>query len=296
MARAFTDKNMDVACINFRGCCGAPTESIMQYHGGFTDDLIHFLDEYTGRQKQTPGNNMLALTEKLFLMNSHRTEKKRKPIYISGFSMGANVALKCLGDLSMDAIDKYNIRGAAVTGAPFNIGFHERQLTDFPIQRFVYAESLRKSMQNRVEILVDKFCGGDKDTDVFDYWKCRSARTIGDIEDGLIAPLYGFKDRYDYYEQSASLPVMDKIAVPVYVLNAEDDPFFNSHLFPWKQCCDRGGVAPVKLETTVDGGHLGHIFHRDDRGSEEDAPIPVSSFAPMELARFIKHVHTSNFV
>lgn len=262
MARAYQEINMDVACINFRGCCGNPNDTVYQYHAGFTDDVMVFLDQWAKRNKE------------------------QRPLYITGFSLGANVALKLLGDLSMDAVDKYNIRGAAVSGAPFSLHHHWRQLIDYDFHRIVYAGSVLKSMKKKVQYITDRFFDGDTNHGLFDYSKCMNAKTISEIEDAMIAPLYGFQDRFEYYDKSASLPVIDRIAVPTFVLNAKDDPFFNPDHFPWEKDCEIGGLAPIKLVRTENGGHLGHLFHCIDSGISK----PVSSFAPMELARFLSHV------
>ena len=264
MGNAFIEKNMDVACINFRGCSGQPNDTVLQYHGGFTDDVLHFLNVWRERNKS------------------------KMPLYLSGFSLGSNVALKLLGDLSSDAVEKYNIRGAAVSGAPFDLEHHYRQLIDYDFQRIVYAGSVLKSMKKKVNYLVDRFYGGNPSLAPFDYDLCMNAKTIAEIEDGMIAPLYGFEDRFDYYRQSASLPVIDRIAVPTFVLNAADDPFFNTDKFPWEKDCEVGGIAPIKLVQTSEGGHIGHLFHL-----VEGDKIPTSSFMPIELARFVSHVSKS---
>lgn len=265
MARAYGEKNFDVACINFRGCSGVENDTPMQYHFGFTDDLVCFLNKWIERQ-----------------------EKSRKPLYLTGFSLGSNVVLKCLGELSTSAIDMYSIRGAAVTAAPFDLGPHSRQLIDQDFHRIVYAGQLLKSMKKKIGSIVDRFYEGDKNANEipFDYWGCMNASTLAEIEDGFISPLYGFENKDDYHRQSASLPYLDQIAVPTFVLNAADDPLFNPDYFPWEKDCAIGGVAPIKLCRTKDGGHLGHLFHVHEGGDK-----PVSSFAPMQLASFINHVH-----
>ncbi len=129
----------------------------------------------------------------------------------------------------------------------------------------------------------------------------------------MIAPLYGFEDKFDYFEKSASLTVVDDIAVPTFVINAADDPFFSQTFFPWHKDCENGGRAPLKLVRTEGGGHLGHLFHRlskdddndDDNddyesisgegkdGGEVGVDVPVASFALSELGRFLDHVHTN---
>ncbi len=122
MAKAYMERGMDVACINFRGCSGVPNDTIFQYHAGFTNDIITFLDKRMGKGKAAP-------------------------LYVTGFSLGANIVMKLLGDLSMDAVDRYNIRGAAVSGAPFDLNPHWRQLIDDDFNRIVYAGGLVKSMK-----------------------------------------------------------------------------------------------------------------------------------------------------
>lgn len=276
MARSFQYYNFDVACMNFRGCSGTPNDTIYQYHGGFTDDL-KFLIELLSERQRSNG-------------------EEEKPLYISGFSLGANIVLKCLGELSLEAVTKNFIRGAAVTAAPFHLRPHHRRLIDEPFQRIVYAASILKSMKSKLDYIVDRFCDGDKDTDKFDYWMVRNATTIAEVEDGMIAPLFGFRDKFDYFEKSASLPLIDKIAVPTYVLNAADDPFFSKTFFPWDKDCENGGIAPMKLERTKYGGHLGHMFSMSTTvpitAKNQEEVKPVASFALSELGRFIDHVHT----
>lgn len=268
-AKSFMERGMDVACVNFRGCSGVPNDTYFQYHAGFTSDLILFLERWSDRNKD--------------------------PLYITGFSLGANIVMKLLGDLGLDAVTKYNIQGAAVSGAPFDLNFHWRQLIDNDFERTVYAGTLLKSMKKKVEILTERFCDGNKDTEIVDYWKAMNATTIPEIEDAMIAPLYGFKDKFDYYDKSASLPVIDYIAVPTYVINAADDPFFNPVFFPYEKDCENpnNGGAPLKLTRTEHGGHLGHMFHHVDKEELKEKPQPVASFVPMELARFLDHVHTN---
>mmetsp|Transcript_27580 Transcript_27580/g.63234 ORF Transcript_27580/g.63234 Transcript_27580/m.63234 type:complete len:472 (-) Transcript_27580:296-1711(-) len=270
MAKAFIEKSMDVACINFRGCSGVPNDTIFQYHSGFTDDLVLFFDKWSER-----GNN--------------------KPLYVTGFSLGSNVVMKALGDLGMQAVEKYNIRGAAVSGAPFDLNYHWRQLIDDDFNRIVYAGNLLRSMKKKANNIVDTYFDGDTDTDVFDYWGTINAKTIPEVEDSMVAPVYGFKDKFDYYDQSASLPVVDSIAVPTYILNAVDDPFFDPDFYPIEKDCEgKSDGAPVKFVRTKHGGHLGHMFHVVDEDFCNTNSC-IASFAPMELARFLEHVHANVF-
>ena len=190
----------------------------------------------------------------------------------------------------MDAVDKYNIRGAAFSAAPFSLNFHWRQLKEDVFNWVVYAGTLLKSMKRKFEFITERYLDGNKDTDKFSYLKAINASTIGEIEDAMIVPLYGFKDRFDYYDKIASCDVMDQIAVPTFALNAADDPFFNQNIF--EKDCSRGGTSPLKLVRTNHGGHLGHLFHvtKDDRTGA------VAFFLQIELGWFIEHIHDSSTI
>ena len=279
MAKSFISNNFDVVCMNYRGCSGRPNDTVYQYHGGFTTDLKQLIGILSERR-----NN-----------NNDDSVKPPKPLYMSGFSLGSNIVMKCLGELSLDAVTKHNIRGAAVTAAPFHLRPHHRRLIDEPVQRIVYAGSILKSMKKKADYIIEKYCNGNTDTKKFNYWMVKNASTIAEVEDGMIAPLYGFKDKFDYFDRSASLNVVDDIAVPTLVLNAADDPFFSTTWFPWHKDSERGGKAPLKLVKTEEGGgHLGHLFHMFDDDDKEKYrhEYPVASFALSELGRFISHVHT----
>ena len=94
MAQAYLEDGFDVVCMNFRGCCGQPNDTIGGYHLGFTDDLKHFL-------------KMISKTVE------QEDSFEQRPVYLSGFSLGANVVIKTLGELGDAAMTLYNVQGAA---------------------------------------------------------------------------------------------------------------------------------------------------------------------------------------
>ena len=94
MAQAYVEDGFDVVCMNFRGCCGEPNDTIGGYHLGFTYDLKHFLK---------------LISEKV----DQDDNFEQRPVYLSGFSLGANVVIKTLGELGDAALTLYNVQGAA---------------------------------------------------------------------------------------------------------------------------------------------------------------------------------------
>ena len=126
MATAFHSKGFQCCLMVFRGCSGEDNLRPGAYHVGFTKDLNQ-LSQYI---KDTfPG----------------------KRIYLSGFSLGGNVCLKFLGELSDTAQDR-NICGAAVTCVPFDpVASHYK--LDAPGTMIILLASLPRQMAHILHLL-----------------------------------------------------------------------------------------------------------------------------------------------
>eukprot|EP00957_Ditylum_brightwellii_P062702 4758694-Ditylum_brightwellii.AAC.1 len=119
------------------------------------------------------------------------------------------------------------------------------------------------------------------------------ATTISEIENAWVCPIYGFEDNIDYYRKMSCGYFLDSIAVPTFIINAGDDPFFDPEYFPSEKGCDGGpDAAPIKMLRTEHGGHLGYLFHQQEQTKEivDDEDEFSASWMPSELARFLDHV------
>ena len=204
MSQSYVQDGFDVACLNFRGCCGVPNKTPGGYHLGFTNDVKHFLK-----------------------LISEMEELDKRPIYLSGFSLGANVVIKCLGELGYAAMSLYNVHGAAVTGAPFDAERNIKFVDSPGFNRQIYGGSFLKSMKKRAQEQLELICDGDPSTEVFDYKAAMSATTIAEFENAFLPSIYAFKDNIDYYRSTSCYYFLPGVAVPLYILNAADDPFFD---------------------------------------------------------------------
>lgn len=293
MSNAFLSKGYDVSVINFRGCCGTDVSSLyedgtlirngengLMYHLGFVDDLIYYLSLLASRSS---------------------SDKSKTPIYLSGFSLGANVILKALGQMGTDALDLYSVTGAAVAGAPFDTERNYLQFHNDPISRRIYVENLLNKLKQRADEILQVYYDGDANAAGFDYVKSMDATTIYELESACVAPLFGFDDHIDYYRKTSCGYFLDGICVPTYVVNAKDDPFFTPDYVPWDKVHGGesgddfiGGGAPVKIAFTEEGGHLGYIFHQvEEEGKDEESD--KASWISEELARFVDHAHRELF-
>lgn len=268
MARAYELSGLNVIAINFRGCSKdengqtIPNDTLGAYHLGFTKDLLHFIGILKERYPTTH-------------------------LYLSGFSLGANVVLKCLGDLKEDAIE-YNIHGAAVICAPLDQEKNSPVLArPLSIQRFVYSSGLLKSLKQMAQLQLDRLQAHDK----VSLERIQQAKTIAEFDDAFIAPIYDFTDCWDYYRQTSSIHVLETIAVPTLIFNARDDPFFDNSVWPTDVSFENGGHAPLKMIRSGSGGHLGFVFHEVDE-NDERLRNKTPSFGSHTAANFIEHVRT----
>jgi predicted alpha/beta-fold hydrolase len=264
MTNAYQQQGFDVACLNFRGCCGEANDLLGGYHLGFTQDVLHFLD-----------------------VLKSRTGVDVPPLYLSGFSLGANVVLKALGELGMKAPEHYNIFGAAAFCAPFDAERNAPFLGRHGFNQVVYCENLLRTLRKRAQLQLELYCSGDESTDSFDYKGVMEAKTITDFDEAFVAPIYGFDSACDYYRKTSSIYFLDTIAVPTLILNSRDDPFMDPDHFPIELTQEGGGQAPIKMVITKNGGHLGYLFHQ----VESSDAILQTSWSSTELARFFQHIH-----
>ena len=103
-----------------------------------------------------------------------------------------------------------------------------------------------------------------------------------DMENLVIAPVFGFKDAYDYYDKMSTLHKVNGVVVPELVIQAKDDPFCVGQSMPTLNEPTR----PLRIQQTEHGGHCGYVLHSVD----DESATPETSWMPTELARFLAHV------
>ena len=134
------------------------------YHAGLTSDLRFFLEQVQG-------------------------EGRGLPVFLCGFSLGGNVALKLAGELG----DTELIDGVCAVSTPIDLGLSARRIGDFENRLY----------ENRV-----RFPDARTDwesTGRYTRKELRAARSLYEIDDRITAPSFGFGTANNYYRtQSAS--------------------------------------------------------------------------------------------
>lgn len=220
MVRALNRRGWDAVALNFRGCSGEPNRLARFYHSGVSEDLG------------------LAL--------SHLHSCGYTAVAAVGFSLGGNVTLKLVGELGID-VPKWLVAAVGIS-VPCDLHAASEAMASranrFYMRRFL--RDLRRKIvakQSRFPSLLD-----DAHYD--------QLTTFRDFDDRYTAPLHGFRNAEDYWDQSGALRVMPAIRCPALLLNATDDPFLAPSCFPRELAM---GHEWLTAEFPQHGGHVGFV-------------------------------------
>ncbi len=184
--KAFNSVNYDALAWNHRGLGGENNRFEKITTHGSSGDLEEVINH--------------ALSKK------HYTE-----IILVGYSKGGNISMKYAGEKGKNIPSE--IKKIIAISSPTDL----EGSVDVMGKKGFYAErfktKLLKFLLNRSELIDNQIL---KDFPKFKH--------LDDFTDNYIAPLHGFKDGRDYYEQCAAMHVVDKIRVPTFILNAKNDP------------------------------------------------------------------------
>ena len=204
--------------MHFRGCSGRPNRMAHSYHSGQTCDVDYF-------------SQYLA---------SHYPKAKKA---IIGFSLGGNVLAKYLAE------QKQNIfQAAGIICAPLDLSSCcERIDQGFSrVYQKYLVDMLKASTIEKIEANL---------LTTVDINHLDNVRSIRDFDQMVTAPVNGFRDANDYYQQASGRDSLDKITTPTLIIHASDDPFL----------CHKNITAistlpkQMTFEVSARGGHVGFI-------------------------------------
>lgn len=219
MVRALNRAGIDAAAVNFRGCSGEINRLPRFYHSGDTDDLRFLI---------------------------HRLAPSFSEIDLIGFSMGGNVVLKYLGEEGA-AIHPL-IRRAVVFSVPCHLASSAGRLASWSNR--IYLRRFLKMLREKI-VQKSRNVPGARDDAGFE-----SIRNFKDFDDRYTAPLHGFRDAEDYWEQSSSIRLIPDISIPTLMVNSLDDPFLALPCYPIALAQNHPYVT---LELPRWGGHVGFV-------------------------------------
>lgn len=216
MAKALFDDGYDVLAWNFRGCSEEMNRQLRFYHSGATDDLDTVI-RHVARSK------------------------KYKSIFLVGFSLGGNITLKYLGERGADCL----VSRAVVFSVPMELKTSCEKISR--PENWIYSRRFLKSLKNKIIIKARQ----RKEIDVTGL---AAIQTLSEFDDRYTAPLHGFRDALDYYEQCSSIRFVKDIRIPTLIINTLNDPFLSEPCFPVALLENH---PFVNLQVPARGGHVG---------------------------------------
>ena len=222
MMQQLSHNGFNSVLMHFRGCSGKENLLPRSYHSGETGDAKEFIA-------------------------SLKKEYPKAPLYAIGYSLGANMLLKLLGE------EKDNVLlERAVAVSP-------------PMQLDICADAMDKGLSRyyQYKLLQDLRTALDKKYDKFDMQKLlnfkrksiKNLKSFWQYDDVYTAPIHGFKSATEYYEKCSSRQFLKDIATPTLIIHSKDDPFMTPELIPTKAELSES----VTLHITKYGGHVGFV-------------------------------------
>lgn len=219
LLQAFSRQGWLAVMMHFRGCSGTVNRLARAYHSGETDDARFFLSALA---KRFPENPKAAV----------------------GFSLGGNMLARYLAHYATRPL----LDMAAIISAPFDLAACARRMEhglSMLYNRYLLG-SLKRSALAKIELLEQQLKLSAEDL--------AKITTLWEFDDLITAPLFGFIDAADYYQQCSGLAVLSEITVDTLIVQAADDPFMTDAVVP-------GFALPDNIEYRLyaNGGHVGFL-------------------------------------
>ncbi|MCM4166696.1 2-succinyl-6-hydroxy-2,4-cyclohexadiene-1-carboxylate synthase [Arenibacter antarcticus] len=217
-AKYFTKQGIDACAVNFRGCSGSTNRLFRSYHSGATEDLEQVVDHILQKEKYDQ-------------------------VFLNGFSLGGNMALKYLGEGR--SLPK-EIKAAIVISAPCQLHSSLEQL--LKPKNMLYANRFKARLVEKLRAKKILFPNKLSDGEI------ARINTLKDFDDIYTSRAHGFLDAMDYYKKSSSLQFLKTINIPTLIINAQNDSFLGDLCFPHKEAQANNFLY---FESPNYGGHVG---------------------------------------
>lgn len=215
-AACFGARGYSVFAWNNRSCGGEMNPGIRLYHHGETQDLAFVVD---------------------YVLNSGFEQ-----VYLMGFSMGGVQLMNYLGKHHTDE----RVKAAAAISVPFSLKSSTARMKK-GLSRIYMSRFVRKIKPKAVR-------KAQRYPDLLDIEKIKTIHDFDSLAQHFILPVYGYKSLNDFYEQASPSVSMQQVHIPLWVLNACDDPIIGAGGFPVDAARKHRFLT---LETPQHGGHCG---------------------------------------
>jgi predicted alpha/beta-fold hydrolase len=249
MAEKAFRAGFNVVRVNYRNCGGTERLGPTLYHGGMSGDLRTVIDELISKDGL-------------------------KRIFPIGFSLGGNMVLKLAGEYGE------NPPGEVAAVCVVSPSVDLRASTELILNKsnWIYHKNFVRSLKNSIRVKQKLY------PDLYDLGRLPRIQTIRDFDEQFTSVANGFANADDYYHQSSSVRVIDRIRIPTLIIHAKDDPFIPFE--PLRQPAFTGNPYILVIATDR-GGHVAFISaetNSEDRFWSENRAVEFCQFGETWLA------------
>jgi len=203
--------------MNNRGAGGTPLATPQGYCGAYTEDMRQAIAHIHARAPNSP-------------------------IYAIGYSLGANLLLKYLGEEGEGAV----VRGAISCSNPFDFGASSEMLAKRPLYNLVLTLGCVATVSKHAHIF--------RSVKHLDFEAVIKTRRLKDFDSLFTCKIFGYDHVDDYYNDASSINYLSRIRVPVLMVQATDDPIVSEHVLPKEHSQQNPNLIFLLSKR---GGHVG---------------------------------------
>ncbi|WP_016955648.1 hydrolase [Catenovulum agarivorans] len=208
--------------LHFRSCGGIANRLARAYHSGETSDVA-------------------------FVANWLQAQFPNCPLFAIGYSLGGNVLCKYAGE----QLQNNPFKASVAICPPLNLSAS---------CQYIMKGTSRIYQKYLLDMMMDNIARKMQRVDISKYLRIdahsyRKIKTLWQFDDLITAPLHGFKNAEDYYQQSAGMQFLKQVERPLLVLQAKDDPFLSEKCIPTTNDLSH----KVTVEVSRKGGHVGYV-------------------------------------
>ena len=211
-------RGLSVVRMNVRGCGGGERLSPGLYHAGMGDDV----------------HAVLAWLQ--------RTRRPAR-VTVAGFSLGGAMALHAAA--AWGEAPPAPVARLITVSTPFDLPAASRAMHQGGVHRIYvhyFLKNFRRHWRARSQHFPQRYPADGM----------RGVRTLYEFDERWVAPAFGFGTAARYYELASAQRVLDRVALPVTVIHAEDDPFVP---LPAATRATLERLPNYRLQLTRHGGH-----------------------------------------
>jgi predicted alpha/beta-fold hydrolase len=182
-------------------------------------------------------------------------ERKRlspAPLFLAGYSLGGNVALKLAGELGAQARDL--LAGVIAVSAPIELaaGAEALELRENRLYQNRFVDRLKARIRRKHL----------QSPEIYTLEHLPKVRTVIDFDNYYTAPLFGFGTAANYFRTQSSNQFLENIQISTLMIHAKDDPLVPFRIYNHPAIPKN---PHLKLVAADHGGHLGFLARNHPR-------------------------------